>query len=34
MLISHGRWSSEWIATHMLAFEGDGKAAWFDGNIS
>ena len=32
VVISHDRWFLDRIATHMLAFEGDGKVTWFDGN--
>ena len=34
VVISHDRWFLDRIATHILAFEGDSKAAWFDGNYS
>jgi ATP-binding cassette ChvD family protein len=34
VVISHDRWFLDRIATHMLAFEGDSKAVWFDGNYS
>ena len=34
VVISHDRWFLDRIATHMLAFEGDSKVAWFDGNYS
>ncbi|MBQ6287338.1 MAG: energy-dependent translational throttle protein EttA [Bacteroidales bacterium] len=34
MVISHDRWFLDRIATHMLAFEGDGKVVFFDGNYS
>ena len=34
MVISHDRWFLDRIATHILAFEGDSKAVWFDGNYS
>jgi len=34
VLISHDRWFLDRIATHILAFEGDSKATWFDGNYS
>ncbi|XOV86023.1 MAG: energy-dependent translational throttle protein EttA [Pseudomonadota bacterium] len=34
MVISHDRWFLDRIATHMLAFEGDSKVVWFDGNYS
>ncbi|MCC6215502.1 MAG: energy-dependent translational throttle protein EttA [Polyangiaceae bacterium] len=32
VVISHDRWFLDRIATHMLAFEGDSKAVWFEGN--
>ncbi len=32
MIISHDRWFLDRIATHMLAFEGDSHAEWFEGN--
>ena len=32
MIISHDRRFLDRIATHMLAFEGDGKVVWFEGN--
>ena len=32
MVISHDRWFLDRIATHILAFEGDSKAVFFDGN--
>ena len=32
VVISHDRWFLDRIATHMLAFEGDGSAVWFEGN--
>ncbi len=34
MVISHDRWFLDRIATHILAFEGDSKVQWFDGNYS
>jgi len=34
VVISHDRWFLDRIATHMLAFEGDSKVAWFEGNYS
>jgi ATP-binding cassette ChvD family protein len=34
VVISHDRWFLDRVATHMLAFEGDSKAVWFDGNYS
>jgi sulfate-transporting ATPase len=32
VVISHDRWFLDRIATHMLAFEGDSQAVWFEGN--
>jgi energy-dependent translational throttle protein EttA len=32
VVISHDRWFLDRIATHILAFEGDSKATWFEGN--
>ncbi|MFH0938536.1 MAG: energy-dependent translational throttle protein EttA [Planctomycetota bacterium] len=32
VIISHDRWFLDRIATHILAFEGDGKVRWFEGN--
>ena len=32
VVISHDRWFLDRIATHMLAFEGDSKVEWFEGN--
>jgi ATP-binding cassette ChvD family protein len=34
LVISHDRWFLDRIATHILAFEGDSKVVWFDGNYS
>ena len=34
VIISHDRWFLDRVATHMLAFEGDSKVYWFDGNYS
>ena len=34
VVISHDRWFLDRIATHMLAFEGDSKVIWFEGNYS
>ncbi|MGH9383922.1 MAG: energy-dependent translational throttle protein EttA [Vicinamibacterales bacterium] len=31
-VISHDRWFLDRIATHILAFEGDSRAVWFEGN--
>lgn len=34
VVISHDRWFLDRIATHILAFEGDSRAIWFQGNYS
>lgn len=34
VVISHDRWFLDRVATHMLAFEGDSKVRWFEGNFS
>ncbi len=34
VIISHDRWFLDRIATHILAFEGDSRVVWFDGNYS
>lgn len=34
VVISHDRWFLDRIATHILAFEGDSKVVYFDGNFS
>jgi energy-dependent translational throttle protein EttA len=34
VVISHDRWFLDRLATHILAFEGDSKAVWFEGNYS
>ena len=34
VVISHDRWFLDRIATHILAFEGDSKVSWFEGNFS
>ncbi len=33
LVISHDRWFLDRIATHILAFEGDSKVTWFEGNF-
>jgi len=33
VVISHDRWFLDRIATHILAFEGDSKIVWFEGNF-
>lgn len=32
VVISHDRWFLDRIATHMIAFEGDSRVVWFEGN--
>jgi sulfate-transporting ATPase len=32
VVISHDRWFLDRIATHMLAFEGESRVEWFEGN--
>ena len=34
VVTSHDRWFLDRIATHMLAFEGDSKVVWFEGNYA
>ncbi len=34
VVISHDRWFLDRIATHILAFEGESRVVWFDGNFS
>jgi ATP-binding cassette ChvD family protein len=34
VIISHDRWFLDRIATHIMAFEGDSKVVWFEGNYS
>jgi energy-dependent translational throttle protein EttA len=34
VVISHDRWFLDRIATHILAFEGDSQATWFEGALS
>ncbi len=34
VVISHDRWFLDRVATHMLAFEGDSRVVWFEGNYS
>jgi ATP-binding cassette ChvD family protein len=33
VLISHDRWFLDRVATHVLAFEGDSRVVWFEGNF-
>jgi ATP-binding cassette ChvD family protein len=32
VVVSHDRWFLDRVATHILAFEGDSKVTWFEGN--
>ena len=34
VVISHDRWFLDRVATHILAFEGDSKTVWFEGNYA
>ena len=34
IIISHDRWFLDRICTHILAFEGNSKVVWFEGNFS
>jgi len=34
VVISHDRWFLDRICTHILAFEGESKVVWFEGNFS
>lgn len=34
VIISHDRWFLDRLATHILAFEGDSRVLWFEGNYS
>jgi len=34
VVISHDRWFLDRVATHILAFEGESRVVWFDGNYS
>jgi ATP-binding cassette ChvD family protein len=34
VIISHDRWFLDRIATHILAFEGDSRVVWFEGNYA
>ena len=34
VVISHDRWFLDRVATHVLAFEGDSQAVWFEGNYA
>jgi ATPase subunit of ABC transporter with duplicated ATPase domains len=34
IVVSHDRWFLDRIATHILAFEGESRVVWYDGNYS
>jgi sulfate-transporting ATPase len=34
VVISHDRWFLDRVATHILAFEGESRVVWFEGNYS
>jgi len=34
VVVSHDRWFLDRIATHILAFEGESRVVWFEGNYS
>ena len=34
VISSHDRWFLDRVATHIMAFEGDSKVVWFEGNYS
>lgn len=34
VVVSHDRWFLDRVATHILAFEGNSKVGWFEGNYS
>ena len=34
VIISHDRWFLDRVVTHVLAFEGDSKVVWYDGNYT
>ena len=34
IVVSHDRWFLDRVATHILAFEGESQARWFEGNWS
>ncbi|QSE97205.1 energy-dependent translational throttle protein EttA [Fulvivirga lutea] len=34
VIISHDRWFLDRVCTHILAFEGNSQAYWFDGNFT
>ena len=34
VIVSHDRWFLDRLATHMLAFEGNSRVVWFEGNYA
>ncbi len=34
VIVTHDRWFLDRVATHILAFEGDSRVAWFEGNYA
>jgi energy-dependent translational throttle protein EttA len=34
VIITHDRWFLDRVATHILAFEGDSRVVWFEGNYA
>jgi energy-dependent translational throttle protein EttA len=34
VVITHDRWFLDRVATHIMAFEGESKVAWYEGNFS
>jgi ATPase subunit of ABC transporter with duplicated ATPase domains len=34
LIISHDRWFLDRVSTHILAFDGESKVTWFDGNYT
>ena len=34
VVISHDRWFLDRVATHILAFEGESRVVWFEGNYA
>ncbi|MCB1057773.1 MAG: ATP-binding cassette domain-containing protein, partial [Acidobacteria bacterium] len=34
VVVSHDRWFLDRLATHILAFEGDSRVVWFEGNYA
>ena len=34
VIVSHDRWFLDRVVTHILAFEGDSRAVWFEGSYA